>query len=155
VAEIKHVDQDVLRHDTQRRELGHPKKKAFLAADRGMDTGPPDAVPCGVSMDTASSGVNVVIAAPVSSTRRPKAEPRGPATRTVTTMKSSSGSNCVSSLFIEDQGGARWPCGDAPRIEMADELVAVTSGHRLVYRRAPGLAMANDARRPKCEAVGM
>src|SRR4051812_48399341 len=61
----------------------------------------------------------------------------------------------VSCLIIEDHRGADRAHRDAAGEEMADQLVAFPPAHCLVDRRAPRLAMANDARATGLHALRM
>jgi hypothetical protein len=157
VAEVEHVDREARHRDPEGCELGHAQEIAFLAADGRVDAGTLDAVARAVPEQSASSGVMVVKTAPVSSTKRLGMVCRGPVRSASTMIRSPSVAKEISCLFIEDKAwtGGKKATGTAAGIEEIDQVVVVPPLERLLDRHAQRLAVADDARGTKLEAVRM
>src|SRR5262245_36404033 len=96
-------------------------------------------------MASMSSGTTVVVADPVSITKRPRAVRRGPVTYAETMMSSWSVTKGVSSFIIKHQGWADGTTSeDLPREIVADDLVGVPEGVGLFEWVASCLSVSDD-----------
>jgi hypothetical protein len=115
----------------------------------------PDAVARAVPDQVRKLGRQGRIDRPVSSTKRPTVAFTGPVTNASTTSSSPSITKGVSYFVIEDEDRTGLSNGDAAGVVVTDQIVVVPPRARLLDRRAPRLAVADDARGTKFEAGRM